>query len=110
VNNDPFNGGKATSSPGATATANWVYVGWYDNRNDLFNAKAQYFVGKSTDGGGTFPTQMGMSDTLFNPCIGFPGCGFFGDYTQLVSGPDKWYAPPGATPATVRACRSGRKP
>jgi hypothetical protein len=24
----------------------------------------------------------------FNPCVGFPGCGFFGDYVQLVSGPD----------------------
>ena len=63
-------------------------MGWYDNRNDSFNAKVQYFVGKSTDGGRTFPKQMAVSDTAFNPCIGFPGCGFFGDYTQLVSGPD----------------------
>ena len=63
-------------------------MGWYDNRNDPFNAKVEYFVGKSTDGGKTFPKQMAVSDTAFNPCVGFPGCGFFGDYTQLVSGPD----------------------
>lgn len=88
VNNDPFNNGKDHFFAWATATANGVYVGWYDNRNDPFNAKVQYFVGKSTDGGRTFSTQMAVSDTSFNPCIGFPGCGFFGDYTQLVSGPD----------------------
>jgi len=64
-----------------------VYVGWYDDRNDPFNTKVEYFVGKSTDGGKTFPTQMAVSDTAFNPCVGFPFCGFFGDYTQLVSGP-----------------------
>ena len=89
VNNDPFNDSKdhffawATATPGGA-----VYVGWYDNRNDPFNAKVEYFVGKSTDGGKTFPKQMAVSDTAFNPCVGFPGCGFFGDYTQLVSGPD----------------------
>jgi hypothetical protein len=65
-----------------------VYVGWYDDRNDPFNTLVQYFVGKSTDGGHTFPTQTAVSDVAFNPCIGFPGCGFFGDYTQLASGPD----------------------
>jgi len=90
VNNDPFNDGKhhffawATAKPSSGA----VYVGWYDDRNDPFNTKVEYFVGKSTDGGKTFPRQMAVSDTAFNPCIGFPGCGFFGDYTQLVSGPD----------------------
>ena len=89
VNNDPFNDSKdhffawATATPGGA-----VYVGWYDNRNDPFNAKVEYFVGKSTDGGKTFPKQLAVSDTAFNPCVGFPGCGFFGDYTQLVSGPD----------------------
>jgi hypothetical protein len=89
VNNDPFNDSKdhffawATATPGGT-----VYVGWYDNRNDPFNTKVEYFVGKSTDGGKTFPKQVPVSDTAFNPCVGFPGCGFFGDYTQLVSGPD----------------------
>ncbi len=88
VNNDPFNNGKDHFFGWATVTANGVYVGWYDNRHDPFNAKVEYFVGKSTDGGKTFPTQMAVSDTSFNPCIGFPGCGFFGDYTQLVSGPD----------------------
>lgn len=88
VNNDPFNDGKDHFFAWATATAGGVYVGWYDNRNDPFNAKVEYFVGKSTDGGKTFPAQMTVSDSSFNPCVGFPGCGFFGDYTQLVSGPD----------------------
>jgi len=88
VNNDQFNNGKDHFFAWATVTANGVYVGWYDNRNDPFNAKVQYFVGKSTDRGNTFPTQIAVSDTSFNPCVGFPGCGFFGDYTQLVSGPD----------------------
>ena len=88
VNNDAFNNGKDHFFGWATVTANGVYVGWYDNRRDPFNAKVEYFVGKSTDGGKTFPTQMAVSDTSFNPCIGFPGCGFFGDYVQLVSGPD----------------------
>ena len=36
----------------------------------------------------TFPTQKAVTDVSFNPCVGFPFCGFFGDYTQLVSGPD----------------------
>jgi hypothetical protein len=89
VNNDPFNGQKhhffawATASP----TGN-VYVGFYDDRNDPFNTKVDYFVAKSTDGGKTFPTQHAVNDVSFNPCVGFPSCGFFGDYTQLVSGPD----------------------
>ena len=73
---------------GTRALNGAVYVGWYDDRNDPFDTKVEYFVGKSTDGGKTFPKQMAVSDTSFNPCVGFPGCGFFGDYTQLVSGPD----------------------
>ena len=88
VNNDPFNDGKDHFFAWATATAGGVYVGWYDNRNDPFNTKVEYFVGKSTDGGKTFPTQTAVSGTSFNPCVGFPGCSFFGDYTQLVSAPD----------------------
>jgi hypothetical protein len=89
VNNDQFNDGKDHFFPWATAKADGsVYVGWYDDRNDAFNTRVEYFVGKSTDGGKTFPTQAAVSDVAFNPCIGFPGCGFFGDYTQLVSGPD----------------------
>jgi len=89
VNNDPFNDNKDHFFPWATAKADGsVYVGWYDDRADSFNTKVQYFVGKSTNGGKTFPTQKAVSDTSFNPCVGFPGCGFFGDYTQLVSGPD----------------------
>ena len=87
VNDDPFNDGKDHFFAWATATAGGVYVGWYDDRNDPFNTKVEYFVGKSTDGGKTFPTQMAVSDTAFNPCVGFPFCSFFGDYTQLVSGP-----------------------
>lgn len=88
VNNDPFRNGKHHFFPWATVTANGVYVGWYDDRKDPFEAKVEYWVGKSTDGGKTFPRQFAVSDTAFNPCTGFPGCGFFGDYTQLVSGPD----------------------
>ena len=90
VNNDPFNDGKDHIFPWATAIDDHtVYVGWYDDRNDPFNTLAQYFVGKSTDGGKTFPKQLAVNDVPFNPCVGFPGCGFFGDYTQLVSGPDE---------------------
>lgn len=89
VNNDRPRNGKdhffawATTTPGGA-----VYVGWYDNRNDPFNTKVDYFVGKSTDGGKTFPKQSAVNDVSFNPCIGFPGCGFFGDYVQLVAGID----------------------
>jgi hypothetical protein len=89
VNSDAFNDLKEHFFAWATATPTGaVYVGWYDSRNDPFNAKVQYFVAKSTDGGKTFPVQVPVSDVAFNPCTGFPGCGFFGDYTQLVSGPD----------------------
>jgi hypothetical protein len=89
VNNDPFGNGKDHFFAWATATPTGaVYVGWYDDRNDPFNTKVEYFVGKSTDGGKTFPKQQAVSDTSFNPCVGFPGCGFFGDYVQLVSGSD----------------------
>jgi hypothetical protein len=89
VNNDTFNDQKHHFFPWAAAKPNGnVYVGWYDDRNDRFNTKVDYFVGKSVDGGKTFPTQKAVSDVNFNPCVGFPGCGFFGDYTQLVSGSD----------------------
>jgi hypothetical protein len=89
VNNDTFRNGKHHFFPWATATPNGnVYVGWYDDRNDPFNTKVEYFVGKSTDGGKTFSKQEAVSDVSFNPCVGFPGCGFFGDYVQLVSGSD----------------------
>jgi hypothetical protein len=89
VNNDAFNDLKHHFFPWAAATPQGnVYVGWYDDRKDPFNTKVEYFVGKSTDGGKTFPKQQAVSDVSFNPCVGFPGCTFFGDYTQLVSGPD----------------------
>jgi hypothetical protein len=89
VNNDVFNGSKDHFFPWATAKADGsVYVGWYDDRKDPFNTKVEYFVGKSTDGGKTFPVQKAVSDVSFNPCDGFPFCSFFGDYTQLASGPD----------------------
>ncbi len=89
VNNDPFNDQKHHFFPWAAATPQGnVYVGWYDDRNDRFNTKVEYFVGKSSDGGKTFPKQRAVSDVSFNPCVGFPSCAFFGDYTQLVSGPD----------------------
>ena len=89
VNNDAFNAQKHHFFGWATATPKGhVYVGWYDDRNDPFNIKVDYFVGKSTDGGKTFRTQQAVNDVSFNPCVGFPGCSFFGDYTQIVSGPD----------------------
>jgi len=89
VNNDAFGNLKDHFFAWATTKADGsVYVGWYDNRNDPINAKVEYFVGKSTDGGKTFPTQAAVSAAKSNPCVGFPGCGFFGDYVQLVSGPD----------------------
>jgi hypothetical protein len=89
VNNDTFGSNKHHFFPWATAKDDGsVYVGWYDDRNDLFSTKVQYFVGKSTDGGKTFPVQHAVSTAAFNPCVGFPGCGFFGDYNQLTSGAD----------------------
>jgi hypothetical protein len=89
VNDDAIQGQKHHFFAWATATpAGAVYVGWYDDRRDPFNTRVDYFVGKSTDGGKTFPLQQPVNDVSFNPCIGFPGCGFFGDYTQLVSGAD----------------------
>jgi len=89
VNNDAFGDGKDHFFAWATvAPSGAVYVGWYDNRNDPFNVKVEYFVGKSTNGGSSFATQKAVSTASFNPCTGFPGCGFFGDYTQIVSGPD----------------------
>jgi hypothetical protein len=89
VNNDPFGDLKDHFFAWATATPNGnVYVGWYDNRRDPLNTLVDYFVGVSKDGGLTFPHQQAVNSVSFNPCIGFPGCGFFGDYTQLVSGPN----------------------
>ena len=89
VNDDPINGLKDHFFAWATATpVGDVYVGWYDDRNDPSNTNVQYFVGKSMDQGRTFPIQKAVSDVPFNPCNGFPGCGYFGDYTQLASGPD----------------------
>ena len=89
VNDDPFRDGKHHFFPWAAATPTGaLYVGWYDDRNDPFNTKVDYFVAKSSNGGKTFPKQQAVNDVAFNPCIGFPGCGFFGDYTQLVAGPD----------------------
>ncbi len=89
VNNDPFNDMKHHFFGWATATpAGAVYVGWFDDRNDPTNTNVQYFVGKSIDGGRTFRLQLPVNDVPFNPCIGFPGCEYFGSYNQLVSGPD----------------------
>jgi hypothetical protein len=89
VNNDTFNDSADHIFPWATTkTDGSVYVGFYDDRDDPFLTKVKYWVAKSTDGGKTFPTQMAVSDTSFNPCVGFPGCGFFGDYTQIATGPD----------------------
>ena len=59
-----------------------------DDRQDPSNTLVRYWVAKSTDRGKTFPTQAAVSDFQFNPCVGFPFCGFFGDYTQIATGPD----------------------
>jgi hypothetical protein len=89
VNNDLFNDSADHIFPWATSKNDGsVYVGFYDDRDDPFLTKVKYWVAKSTDGGKTFPTQIAVSDTSFNPCVGFPGCGFFGDYTQIAAGPD----------------------
>ncbi len=89
VNNDPINNSADHFFPWATTKSDGsVYVGFYDDRDDPFLTKVKYYVAKSTDGGATFPTQKAVSTAAFNPCVGFPGCGFFGDYTQIASGPD----------------------
>ncbi len=89
VNNDPFGDSKDHFFPWATTKSDGsVYVGFYDDRQDPNNTLVRYWVAKSTDGGNTFPTQAPVSDFQFNPCVGFPGCGFFGDYTQIATGPD----------------------
>jgi hypothetical protein len=89
VNNDAFGDTKHHFFAWATAAPSGaVYVGWYDDRNDPFDSKVQYFVAKSTNGTNSFAVQKAVSSASFNPCIGFPGCSFFGDYTQLVAGPD----------------------
>lgn len=89
VNNDVIDSGKDHIFPWAsTDTHGNIYVGWYDNRNDPSNVKLEYFVGKSTDGGKSFPKQQAVSTASFNPCVGTPNCIFFGDYNQLVTGPD----------------------
>ena len=89
VNNDPFNDAKQHFYAWATATPyGAVYVGWFDDRNDPTNNNVQYFVGKSVDGGKTFHLQEPVNDVPFNPCVGFPGCEYFGEYNQLASGRD----------------------
>jgi hypothetical protein len=93
VNNDVFNDGKDHIFPWATSKPDGsVYVGFYDDRDDPFLTNVRYWVAKSTDGGKTFPTQQAVSDVAFNPCIGFPGCGFFGDYTQISAGKSSVHA------------------
>ena len=89
VNSDPYNDMKHHFFAWATATpAGAVYVGWFDDRNDPTNTNVQYFVGKSFDGGKTFHLQEPVNDVPFNPCVGFPGCEYFGDHDQLSSGVD----------------------
>jgi hypothetical protein len=89
VNTDPINDLKQHFfAAAATTPEGEVYVGWYDDRKDPSNTNVEYFVGKSRDEGRTFPLQKAVSDVPFDPCIGFQGCGYFGDYTQLAAGPD----------------------
>jgi hypothetical protein len=89
VNNDAIDNGKDHIFPWASTDMHGnVYVGWYDNRNDPFNVKLEYFAGKSTNEGQSCLSQQAVSATSFNPCVGTPNCVFFGDYNQLVTGPD----------------------
>ena len=89
VNSDPIGNSADHFFPWATTKSDGsVYVGFYDDRDDPLLVKVKYWVAKSTDGGATFPTQSAVSTAAFNPCVGFPGCGFFGDYTQIAAGPD----------------------
>ncbi len=89
VNNDAANEQKDHFFASAATTPDGdVYVGWYDDRKDPANINVEYFVGKSFDEGRTFPIQRAVNDVPFNPCTGFPGCGYFGDYTQLAAGAD----------------------
>jgi hypothetical protein len=89
VNNDTFGTAKDhLFAWAAAAQSGAVYVGWYDDRNDPNDVNMEYFVGKSTNGGTTFPAQMAVSDEPFNPCINTDNCGFFGATNQLVAGSD----------------------
>ncbi|MBO0778726.1 MAG: hypothetical protein J2P37_07845 [Ktedonobacteraceae bacterium] len=89
VNNDNPRNLKDHFFPWAAVNSKGhIYVGWYDNRDDTPGARVAYFVGKSQDGGRSFPRQQAVSDTRFYPCAGFPSCGYFNDYNQLVIGPD----------------------
>ncbi len=89
VNDDPASDLKSHFFPWASTNSHGaVYVGWYDNRHDPKNVKVEYFVAKSVDQGHSFRHQQPVSDTSFNPCVGSPYCGYFGDYDQLVTGSD----------------------
>ena len=101
VNNDALGKGKQHFDPHVTVTPSGViYVGWFDNRQDPAGLKFNYFVGKSTDGGKTFPTQRPINDVPFNPSPY--------NYTSLtssvVSGPD------GAVHAVWTDTRDGAGP
>jgi hypothetical protein len=68
VNNDPFNDSKDHFFPWATTKSDGsVYVGFYDDRNDPFNTKVEYFVAKSTDGGNTLPDAERGKRCRFQP-------------------------------------------
>lgn len=89
VNNDAPGDLKDHFFPWVTTNSHGdVYVGWYDNRNDPFNTKVQYYVAKSSDGGKSFPRQQPVNDVPFNPCSSNTYCTYFGDYYQLITGRD----------------------
>lgn len=74
VNSDSFTGGKDHFNPSVAITPGGdIYVGWFDNRKDPSNVKVDYFVGKSVDGGKTFPGQHAVNDVSFDPTIGVVG-------------------------------------
>ena len=95
-NNDAFGNGKDHFFGWATTKSDGsVYVGWYDNRNDSFDTKVEYFVGKSTNGGNTFPTQQAVSTILARQIIDFLKSGAVAGCVNLP-------------PLTAEAARVGR--
>lgn len=89
VNGDPFNDGFDHFFPWATTKADGsVYVGWYDDRNDPFNTKVEYFVGIRPMVGKTSQSRRLLVIPHLIPASASPGVASSEDYTQIASGPD----------------------
>ena len=90
VNNDPPGKGKNHLSPSVTVTPNGdVYVGWFDDRRDPSQQKLDYFLGRSTDGGKTFPMQQPINEVPFTALLGVPASRYPPNFTgALAAGAD----------------------